>query len=146
MSKHPDLNGTALALLRALDRGEVLPPVTGPTTWQTDRERLSLAAFESKPWMSAWGRTRGRPGHWIEVGERLELRVIDHEEGAAPLKIRGFVVRLEELADPLESGDAGTLDDRFEIGVVFDLDWGAGSSDLLQFLEGVQRRPGRSTR
>ena len=23
MSKHPDLNGTALALLRALDRGEV---------------------------------------------------------------------------------------------------------------------------
>ena len=36
--------------------------------------------------------------------------------------------------------------DRFEIGIAFDLDWGDGTDDLLDFLEQVQkRRVGRRT-
>lgn len=77
----------------------------------------------------------------IEVGERLELRLVDGAADGEPLRIRGWVVRLEELPDPLGSGDDGTLEDRYEIGVVFDLDWEAGSTDLLRFLEGVQSTP-----
>jgi diguanylate cyclase (GGDEF)-like protein len=63
----------------------------------------------------------------IEVGEDVEIRL---ESGGAPqrvLTLRGRVVRLEEAP----SGE----DDRFEIGVAFDLDSGRGEQDLLEFLE-----------
>ena len=82
----------------------------------------------------------------LQVGEEIEIRVADGADDAAsrPLRIRGRVVRLEEL--PLSDGtdDAGpeeeTAEDRFEIGVAFDLAWGEGIDDLLDFLERVQSR------
>ncbi len=88
----------------------------------------------------------------LQVGERIELRLADAEPGARSLRMRGQVVRLEELPEPEAAGarrDAGgegppLLDDRFEIGVAFDLDWAEGTEDLLDFLERAQsRRPGR---
>jgi diguanylate cyclase (GGDEF)-like protein len=65
----------------------------------------------------------------LEVGEDVEIR-LECGGVVAPsrvLTIRGRVVRLEEVP----SGD----DDRFEVGVAFDLDGGKGEQDLLEFLE-----------
>ena len=58
--------------------------------------------------------------------------------------IRGRVVRLEELpepAKPAESEEADELaEDRYEVGVAFDLGWGEGIDDLLDFLEKARDR------
>lgn len=82
----------------------------------------------------------------LQVGEEIEIRVADgaDEVSSRPLRIRGRVVRLEELpategTDEAETGEA-TAEDRFEIGVAFDLAWGEGIDDLLDFLERVQSR------
>jgi hypothetical protein len=78
------------------------------------------------------------------VGETIEIRLVDGAPGGArPLRIRGQVVRLEEL--PLERPeDRGA--DRYEIGMAFDLDWSEGSDDLLEFLERAQSPwPGRAS-
>jgi hypothetical protein len=63
------------------------------------------------------------------VGEEVELRL---ESGGADaprrvITLRGRVVRLEEVP----SGE----NDRFEIGIAFDLDAGYGEDELLEFLE-----------
>jgi diguanylate cyclase (GGDEF)-like protein len=65
----------------------------------------------------------------IEVGEEVVIRLESGGEltPARVLTIRGCVVRLEEVP----SGE----DDRFEVGVAFDLDSGTGEQDLLEFLE-----------
>ena len=65
----------------------------------------------------------------LEVGEEIELRL---ESGGADaprrvLTVRGRVVRLEEVP----SGE----NDRFEIGIAFELDAGRGESEILEFLE-----------
>ena len=65
----------------------------------------------------------------LEVGEEVEIRL---ESGGTivprrVLTLRGRVVRLEEVP----SGD----NDRFEIGIAFDLDAGYGEDELLEFLE-----------
>jgi diguanylate cyclase (GGDEF)-like protein len=65
----------------------------------------------------------------LEVGEDVELRL---ESGASEsprrvMTVRGRVVRLEEVP----SGE----NDRFEIGIAFDLEAGRGESELLEFLE-----------
>jgi len=65
----------------------------------------------------------------LEVGEEVEIR-LESGGDVAParvLTIRGRVVRLEEVP----SGE----NDRFEVGVAFDLDAGRGEQDLLEFLE-----------
>jgi diguanylate cyclase (GGDEF)-like protein len=65
----------------------------------------------------------------LEVGEDVEIR-LESGERAGPrrvLTVRGRVVRLEEVP----SGE----NDRFEVGVAFDLDAGDGERDLLEFLE-----------
>jgi len=65
----------------------------------------------------------------LEVGEEVEIR-LESGGGAEPARvmtIRGRVVRLEEVP----SGE----NDRFEVGVAFDLDSGQGEQDLLEFLE-----------
>ncbi len=65
----------------------------------------------------------------LEVGEGVEIR-LESGGGDDPrrvLSLRGRVVRLEETP----SGEH----DRFEVGVVFDLDAGRGEQDLLEFLE-----------
>jgi len=77
----------------------------------------------------------------LEVGEEIEVRLIDGEpDRASPLRIRGRVVRLEEipLADR-ESDLAGIpppeIPDRYEVGVAFDLDGSETEPTLLEFLE-----------
>jgi len=79
----------------------------------------------------------------LEIGESIEIRLAEGHAGqpGATLRLRGSVVRLEELPPQLEApGDDAAVPDRFEIGVAFDLDWGATSDDLLEFLEQVQAR------
>ena len=65
----------------------------------------------------------------LEVGEDVEIRLESGERDAPKrvLIVRGRVVRLEEVP----SG----ANDRFEVGVAFDLDEGNGEQDLLEFLE-----------
>lgn len=81
----------------------------------------------------------------LEVGEQIEIRLA--QEASPPsvraLRVRGSVVRLEEL--PPGSGSADS-DERYEVGVAFDFDWAEGADDLLEFLERAQagkvgRRP-----
>jgi len=62
------------------------------------------------------------------VGEELEIRVLESPGSGPAVRMRGRVVRLEELPEH-ESGD------RYEIGMAFDLDWGEGEGELLRFLE-----------
>ena len=72
----------------------------------------------------------------LEVGEDVEIRLEGGAEGATRVLIlRGRVVRLEEVP----SGE----NDRFEVGVAFDLDAGDGERDLLEFLE--RTAPSRSS-
>lgn len=71
----------------------------------------------------------------IEVGEEVEIRM-ESGGGDTPTRvqtIRGRVVRLEEVP----SGE----DDRFEVGVAFDLDTGSGEQDFLEFLEHAVPQP-----
>ncbi|HKQ59983.1 MAG TPA: diguanylate cyclase [Candidatus Polarisedimenticolaceae bacterium] len=77
----------------------------------------------------------------IDVGEEIEVRLVEGQPTAQgqPLRIRGRVVRLEEL--PVDPPASGTVaEERFEIGMAFDLDWVEGSDELLAFLERVQER------
>ena len=81
----------------------------------------------------------------LALGEKIELRLADTADGGSPLRLQGWVVRLEALPEALPAGrgaDAEELiEDRFEIGVAFDMDWGEGADDLLTFLERAQRKP-----
>jgi diguanylate cyclase (GGDEF)-like protein len=82
----------------------------------------------------------------LEVGEAIEIRLADggDDPEIRPLRIRGRVVRLEELPEPAEPAEAAKgeklAEDRFEIGVAFDLGWGEGIDDLLDFLEKARDR------
>ena len=76
------------------------------------------------------------------VGESIEIRLLDSDErttgGSA--RLRGRVVRLEELAVPdpksgVETTD--TVDDRYEIGVA--LDGEAGVKELMDLLDQARR-------
>ena len=74
------------------------------------------------------------------------MRLADQHQAAAtrPLRLRGRVVRLEELppAAAVEATDGGGFTaDHYEVGVAFDLDWGDGTEDLLDFLERVRGEP-----
>ena len=77
----------------------------------------------------------------LEVGEEIEIRLADAErqDEARSLRIRGWVVRLEELPEEPETGETDGMRDRFEIGVAFDLDWTDGVDDLLDFLERARK-------
>jgi diguanylate cyclase (GGDEF)-like protein len=80
----------------------------------------------------------------LDVGEEIELRLanIGSDPEARALRVRGRVVRLEELphtgADE-PAHDSQVVEDNYEIGVAFDLDWVEGTEDLLEFLEKAQR-------
>jgi diguanylate cyclase (GGDEF)-like protein len=80
----------------------------------------------------------------LHVGEEIEIRLADTAEGdgGRTIRMRCRVVRLEELppAARPEPGEPVVAEDIYEIGVAFDLDWGEGSDDLLNFLEKVQNR------
>lgn len=74
----------------------------------------------------------------IEVGESVELRLREGGEavGSRSLRARGRVVRLEEILEP--RGEH--REDRFEIGVAFELGDGRDDFDLLEFLERLRAR------
>jgi diguanylate cyclase (GGDEF)-like protein len=84
----------------------------------------------------------------LEVGEEIEIRVLepDQTEGHRPLRVRGRVVRLEELPEPLAAeADAGepvsaSSADRYDVGVALDLEWTTGTSDVLDLLERARAR------
>lgn len=82
----------------------------------------------------------------LEVGEDIEVRLVDGEpDGTRPLRIRGRVVRLEEIPEAdREARPAGSepeVADRYEVGVAFDLGETESELDLLDFLE--QARAGK---
>ena len=84
----------------------------------------------------------------LEVGEEIEIRVIESTVPAVtrPLRIRGQVVRLEELPPAEEPAADGQVadDDRYEIGVALDPQWAGGAEDLMDFLERARgREPGQ---
>lgn len=87
----------------------------------------------------------------IDVGEEIEIRVMESSTPAItrPLRIRGTVVRLEELPPPDEppspSGESAPgFVDRFEVGVALDLEWASGADDLIDFLQKARgRNPGQ---
>ena len=70
----------------------------------------------------------------LHVGEEIEIRLQDQtpDDGPKPLRVRGRVVRLEELP---EEGDGDQGPDLFEIGIAFDADSLAARDELLDFLE-----------
>lgn len=86
----------------------------------------------------------------LEIGEEIEIRLA---EGAAPdhpagVRLRGRVVRLEELPEPGPPGgrdedDAPDRGDRFEIGMVVEADESDGRRGLLEFLEGTSAQTNR---
>ena len=73
----------------------------------------------------------------LEIGEAIEIRLADDTQTS--LRLRGTVVRLEELAPPLEPAgqEAG---DRYEIGVALEVDSTSSQDTLLALLEQVQVR------
>ncbi len=80
----------------------------------------------------------------LDVGEEIEIRLAEPEVGsdAAPLRLRGRVVRLEEVADAVETqGSSGA--GLYEVGVAFLVEHAGGERELLEFLEKVQG--GRTT-
>lgn len=85
----------------------------------------------------------------LEVGEQIEIRLAGGggEPQARALRLRGSVVRLEELppSPPPPPGRRASAD-RYEVGVAFDLDWESSTDDLLEFLERAQRGGGTGRR
>jgi len=79
----------------------------------------------------------------LELGEHVEIRLAEPaDEAAKPLRLRGNVVRVEELPEPLPVPGAGSdaVPDRFDIGVAFDEKAVDAVDDLLAFLRQAQRR------
>jgi hypothetical protein len=86
----------------------------------------------------------------IDVGEEIEIRLVDartEDTSARALRVRGQVVRLEELPPsdrreeptPPAFGDETAAAGPYEVGMAFDLDWSEGTDDLLEFLDRAQR-------
>lgn len=78
----------------------------------------------------------------LEVGEQIEIRLSGEGNAASGgLRLRGRVVRLEELPEPVDGEPAKpSPTDRFEIGVAF-ADDGSGPADrLVELVERARRR------
>lgn len=148
------LERTARALYQAKAMGKNTVQLFHPERRRYLRFELEPGRFEVEvlaPPNHAAGRLRNLSRNGIlfaspealQVGEEIEIRVADGagEEAGRPLRIRGRVVRLEELPLPEAPEESEEIaEDRFEIGVAFDLAWGEGVDDLLDFLERVQSR------
>ena len=84
----------------------------------------------------------------LEVGEEIEVRLVDGgdpDDGA--LRLRGTVVRLEQIPEPRSSAGAsgGPSGDRYDVGMAFDLEAGDIDRDFVEFLERA-RAVGRGSR
>lgn len=87
----------------------------------------------------------------LQVGEEIEIRLVADckDESMRSPRIRGRVVRLEELPEAPLASDAEQGErvvDRFEIGMAFDLDWTDEEASLIEFFESVERRRAGSPR
>jgi diguanylate cyclase (GGDEF)-like protein len=82
----------------------------------------------------------------FEVGESIEIRLVEEAGGTqGARRIRGVVVRLEQLPEPalaveVDDGETAFTDDRYEIGVALECGADEGSGDLLTILESLQAR------
>jgi hypothetical protein len=78
----------------------------------------------------------------LEVGERIEVRLAGHVGADRPFRLRGQVVRLEELS-PSDADSSGTspvegaAPDRYEVGLALEGD--SETEDLVEFLERFQQ-------
>ncbi len=138
------LRSAAQALYRAKSVGKNAVQVFAPERRHYLRFELEPSRFEVEVLAPHAG--RGRPRNLsrngvlfavpelLAVGEEIEIRLIDAQIAQGrPLKVRGRVVRLEELPEPLP--DTG---DRYEVGVAFEIQGGADEGELLEFLEQAQ--------
>jgi diguanylate cyclase (GGDEF)-like protein len=75
----------------------------------------------------------------LEVGEAIEIRLVDTDtaETTSTHRLRGRVVRLEELPPERGSGGEEIFEDLYEIGVALDED--AGTREVLELLEHARR-------
>jgi len=74
----------------------------------------------------------------IEVGETVEIRLVEAARESGPFRLRGRVVRLEELPRSVGATDATPeFEEVYEIGVA--LDEGIRTSDVLELLERARR-------
>ncbi len=132
------LAGAAQALYHAKAGGKNLVELHEPERRRYLRFELEPGLFEVEVLASGATQTRAlinvsREGllfaspEAIDVGERIELRVLSGDDD--PPLLRGTVVRLEEL--PAAAAGA----DRFDIGVVFDMQGDSSRRALLSFLE-----------
>jgi diguanylate cyclase (GGDEF)-like protein len=81
----------------------------------------------------------------IAVGDEVEIRLLaDGAIDPEAVRVRGTVVRLERLPEPEAVPDAtgrpGPSEDRWEVGVAFDLAYGDGTADLHELLDRAHRR------
>jgi diguanylate cyclase (GGDEF)-like protein len=139
------LERAAQALYRAKASGKNLIQVYNPERRRFLRFDLEPGRFEvevlgSQDLPPGEARNLSRNGivftspEKLHVGEEIEIRLQDQapDGGPKPLRVRGRVVRLEELPEAEDPKDGGDL---FEIGVAFDADSLASGDDLLDFLE-----------
>jgi hypothetical protein len=165
---HPDdaaapdelLNRAAQALYRAKAEGKNAVQSYQPERrrflrFDLDPDRIEVEVLAPRDLGRAVARNLGRSGivfaspEPLEVGEEIEIRLTGPPTaaGAGPVRVRGRVVRLEEIPEAAgnESDDSAAAE-RFEIGVAFDADRTGAEQDLSAFLERAQaervaRRP-----
>jgi len=112
-----------------------------------DPERVEVEVLAPRDLGRAVARNLGRSGivfaspEPLEVGEEIEIRLTGARAaaGAGPIRLRGRVVRLEEIPEAAGiEDDASAAAERFEIGVAFDADRTGAEQDLTAFLERAQ--------
>ena len=151
------LENVAMALYQAKALGKNVVHAYQPERRRYLRFDLEPGRFEVEvlsPPDRRLGRTRNLSRNGIlftspealDVGEEIEIRLLDSAGEAATrsLRIRGLVVRLEELPEPQTPPlTTDTVDDRYEVGVAYDLDGGASTDDLFDFLQQQSRQGGQ---
>jgi len=156
VASYPEDASTSERLLEAAAQALYLAKAAGRNAAVTYRpERRRYLRFELEPGrfeievlappdlLPASARDLSRNGilfsspERLEIGEPIEIRLAD--EAQTSLRLRGTVVRLEELAPPLEP-EAGEAGDRYEVGVALEVDSTSSQDTLLALLEQVQVR------
>lgn len=141
----------AEALYRAKAMGRNVIQVFCPERRQYLRFELAPGRFEVEilaPASSGGGALRdvSRNGilfsspEPIGVGESIEIRLVNSAPDRQAHRVRGVVVRLEELPAAVRpESDVEFGADRYEVGVALELSANAGN-DLMAFLENLQDR------
>ena len=119
-------------------------------------ERRRFLRFELEPGrfevelLGSERTTRGRPRDLsgsgilflgpepLDVGARIEIRLVPGAAGGQGVRLRGTVVRVEALSVPVAVPGA-TLPDRFEIGLELDGPGAESTCDVLELIERAVR-------